>query len=492
MAVAKKPGRPKAAAKGNGATKNGKRRRRTFRWKLAIAFALVAATTVVLAGLLLSAAWSFQFDQYVRANLQIYADGISQIVESAYPQSGFTIETLVQVPRFGTNSSIGVQILDANNQIVYDEASMRRHMENLAAGQVPNGATKVDPTKPTVILQPEGTAVTSPVIVAGKTVGVVRVWSYGTGALLTDRDNQFRRGSFMGLALAALVAMAFSSVAGIWYANRLVRPIERITWTAQALKGGDPNARTGLKTEDEIGFLGKTFDEMADSIEADREMERRLTADVAHELRTPLQAIQATVEAMQDGVLPADEERLGIVRDETRRLARLADGILELTRLERGSVPFVMTRLDAAQPVRSAVDALEPLVETCELTLTTDIAQGVWVMGDSDRLQQAAGNLISNAARYTPAGGTIQVSVKREDSSALIEVADTGVGIAEEDIPRVFSRFWRADSARATATGGLGIGLAVTKEIVERHDGTISAARRDSGGSVFAIRIPLA
>jgi two-component system, OmpR family, sensor histidine kinase BaeS len=487
---------PKAAAekpkpKRNGSAKNGKRRRRTFRWKLAFAFALVAAITVGLAGILLSAAWSYQFDQYVRMNLQMSADGIASIVQDAYPQSGFTIETLVQVPRFG-NASIGVQILDEKNQVVYDEASMRRHMQNLAAGQVPNESTKVDPTKPSVLLQPQGTAVNSPVVVNGKQVGVVRVWSYGAGALLTDRDNQFRRGSFMGLALAALVAIAFSSVAGIWYANRLVRPIERITETAQALKAGDPDARTGLKNDDEIGFLGKTFDEMADSIEADREMERRLTADVAHELRTPLQAIQATVEAMQDGVLPADEERLGIVRDETRRLARLADGILELTRLERGAVPFAMTRLDAAQPIRSAVDALEPLVETCELTLSTDIAYGLWIEGDSDRLQQAVGNLVSNAARYTPAGGKIEVRLRREDSSAIIEVADTGVGIAEEDIPRVFSRFWRADSARATATGGLGIGLAVTKEIVERHNGTIVAERRPTGGSVFRISIPLA
>ena len=491
--MADSPEQAEPTSKTNGTGKSGRRRRRTFRWKLAIAFALVAATTAGLAGVMLSAAWSYQFDQYVRTNLQMYADGVSQIVSNAYPQyGGFSIDTLVQIPRFGTNSSIGVQIVDTKDQIVYDEASMRRHLQDLEAGQVPKATTQVDPTKPTVTLQPKGTAVTSPIVVAGKTVGTVRVWSYGAGALLTDRDTQFRRGSFMGLALTALFAIAISSFAGIWYANRLVRPIERITRTAQALKGGDPDARTGLKSDDEIGFLGKTFDEMADSIEADREMERRLTADVAHELRTPLQAIQATVEAMQDGVLPADEERLGIVRDETRRLARLADGILELTRLERGSVPFTMVRLDAAQPVRAAVDALEPLVETCELTLAPDIGSGIWVNGDADRLQQAVSNLISNAARYTPAGGTIEVRVRREGSQALIEVADTGVGIAEEDIPRVFSRFWRADTARASATGGLGIGLAVTKEIVERHDGTISAARRPDVGSVFSIRLPLA
>ena len=258
------------------------------------------------------------------------------------------------------------------------------------------------------------------------------------------------------------------------------------------MRSGDREARTGLDGDDEINYLGKTFDQMADAIEADREMERRLTADVAHELRTPLQAIQATVEAMQDGVLPADEERLGIVRDETVRLARLADGILELTRLERGSLAFECVRTDLAGPVRAAVDAHEVLLEMCEITLSVDITERVYACVDSDRLQQAVGNLLSNAARYTPAGGRVTVSVRRDSGTGVIEVADTGVGIAEKDLPMVFSRFWRADDARASATGGLGIGLAVTKEIVERHKGTITASRREGGGTAFAIRLPLA
>lgn len=246
-----------------------------------------------------------------------------------------------------------------------------------------------------------------------------------------------------------------------------------------------------MEGEDEISVLGRTFDDMADAIEADRQMERRLTADVAHELRTPLQAIQATVEAMQDGVLPADEERLGVVRDETVRLARLADGILELTRLERGTLPFDVRRIDIAEPVRSAVDAIEALVESRELSLSVDIAEGVFVNADPDRIQQAVGNLLSNAARYTPPDGRVTVAVRREQDQAVIEVSDTGVGIADEDLPRVFSRFWRADSARATATGGIGIGLAVTKEIVERHGGMIGAESREGHGTRFTIKLPL-
>jgi two-component system sensor histidine kinase BaeS len=460
----------------------------TFSRRLALAFAVVAALTAALAGLLLSAAWNYQFTQYLRANLQNTADGIAELSAQAYPQlGGWTIQTLSQLPRFGPATGVGVQILDPSGKIVYDDASMSAHVRDVTGLGAEKGAPEAG-----VVLEPRGPVVTSKVIVAKKEVGTVRVWTYSAGAVMTERDRKFKSGSLVGLAIAGLVAIGFASLGGVWYANRLVRPIERITETAQALKSGDRDARTRLEGDDEIGFLGRTFDEMADSIEADREMERRLTADVAHELRTPLQAIQATVEAMQDGVLPADEERLGIVRDETVRLARLADGILELTRLERGSVPFVCTRLDLAVPVRAAVDTHEALIETRQIVLSVDIAEGIYACVDSDRLQQAVGNLLSNAARYTPAGGRIEVGVRRDIGQAVIEVADTGMGIAEKDLPLVFSRFWRADEARATTSGGLGIGLAVTKEIVERHKGTIGVSRRRGGGSVFAIRLPLA
>jgi signal transduction histidine kinase len=334
--------------------------------------------------------------------------------------------------------------------------------------------------------------VTSPVVVNGQQVGTVRVWAFGRGAVLTDRDEQFRQASVRALGIAALVAIVLASVAGLGYATRLVQPIERITATARALRQGARDARTGMTGDDEIAVLGRTIDEMADAIEADRQLEQRLTADVAHELRTPLQAIQATVEAMQDGVLPADEERLGTVRDETVRLARLADAILELTRLERGSLPFDMRPLDLTASVRRVIDTHEALIEACDLTLAVALEDGVSVVGDDDRLSQAISNLLSNAARYTPEGGSIDVTLRVRGGSASIEVADTGIGITDEDMPHLFSRFWRADGARTRSTGGLGIGLAVTKEIVERHGGRIGAEQRPEGGTRFILRIPVA
>jgi len=446
--------------------------------RLALAFAAVAALTVGLAVVILAYTWQGQFDRYVREGLQETASGAADLLSFSYERSGgWTVNALAQMPRFGIMSGLGLQVLDPQGDVIYDDVSFGV----MSGVGVPSGYR-----------EPTGQIVTSPVIVDGEVVGVVRVWSLSPTGMLSANDVQFRTSSTYALAGAALVAVVFASLAGVWFARTLVRPIDRITETAEALRTGHDDARTRMQGEDPISVLGRTLDEMADAIQADREMERRLTADVAHELRTPLQAIQATVEAMQDGVLPADEERLGVVRDETVRLARLADGILELTRLEHGSVPMERRPLDLADPVRAAIDAHRVLLESVELVLHADIADGVRVMGDSDRLTQAVGNLISNAARYTPVGGSVFVAVRAEDGRAVVEVADTGVGISEEDSARVFERFWRADTARHRTTGGLGIGLAIVKEIVERHEGTVGTSRREGGGSVFTIRLPLA
>ena len=478
------------AESGSASESSGARAPRTFGRRLAFAFATVAALTAILAGALLAVAWSYQFNSYVRDNLQRMATGVAAIVTEVYPVYGYDFRTLGQIPLLGPTYNVGVQVLDADGQLVYDEASMRKHMQT-AIEQGGAALPSILGTGAT-ILKPDGPVVEAPIKIGETQVGTVRVWAYGPGTLMTESDMRFRRGSLTGLAIAAVTAIGLASIAGAVYARRLVRPIGQITETAEALRGGDRDARTGMQGEDEIGFLGKTFDEMADSIEADREMERRLTADVAHELRTPLQAIQATVEAMQDGVMPADEEHLGIVRDETVRLGRLAGGILELTRLERGSVAFHCERVDLAGPVRAALDSHLALLETCDVTATSRLAEGLFVKADPDRLQQAVGNLLSNAARYTPAGGSVEVTVRRDGDRALVEVADTGIGIAEEDLNNVFSRFWRANSARDRSSGGLGIGLAVTKEIIERQNGTIGVRRREPGGTVFSIRLPLA
>lgn len=450
--------------------------RRTLTARFAVAFATVAVATALIAALVLTVAWQGQFEAYVQGGVQERADAIAASIGSAYEQyGGWQGLSSAQFTHFGLAADMQVLLYDREGELI---AYTTGRMDRMMTEGVPPQAEEV-----TARAQ----------VVADETVvGEVQVVQLSPGSILDERDLRFRRASLLALGLAALMATALASLAGVAYSMGLVRPIEAVTRAAESLRRGERGARTGMAGGDPVSDLGATFDQMADALEAEREFEQQLTADVAHELRTPLQAIQATVEAMQDGVLPTDEERLALIHDETVRLGHVAGSILELSRLETGSTQLALTPVDLALPAGVAAENSRALMESTGHLFEESVASGLVVLGDTDRLTQAVANLLSNAARYTPRDGRVRIRTYAQGTDAVVEVADSGIGIAEEDRPHVFTRFWRADPARSRASGGLGIGLAIVREIVERHGGTVEVHGSDLGGAAFLIRIPLA
>jgi len=469
---------------------SGPRRPSVFSSRLGFAFALVAAFTAILAGVITFLVWDYQFNDYVRSNLKSIADTTATSAGQAYElYKGWNISSFAVIPQVGARADIGVQILDIKGDIVYDEADLRQHEQSMFDQSID---TNLFDNELTVPRRPTGNVVTSQVIGYGREVGTVRVWAYGTGGLLSSHDVAMRTSSMVALGLSACLAILVATLAGIIYSRRLVRPINRITDAAAALRDGETSARTGLTGEDEISQLGETFDNMADSIEVDRKLERQLTSDVAHELKTPLMGILATVEAIEDGIFPADQAHLSTISHETQRLTRLTNAILELSRLEAGSLPFQMKRIPADQPARAALDVHGQLIESAGLKVLSEFATGYYIWGDPDRLQQAIGNLLSNAVRYTPEGGTIMLrgAYNKKTRRYQISVIDTGIGIKPDDLEKLFTRFWRADEARDRATGGIGIGLSITKEIVDRHKGVIEVTSEVDKGTSFSFILP--
>lgn len=443
--------------------------------RFAVAFAIVAVATALIAAIVITVTWQRQFEAYVQGGVQERADAIAASIGDVYARAGgWQGLSSAQFTHFGLATDMEVLLFDTEGELIaYTTGRMGRMMTE----GVPPRAREI--------------TARADVVAGDEVVGEVQVVQITPGALLNERDIRFRRASLWGLALAAVIAAVLASLAGVAYSRDMVKPIEAVTRAAEGLRRGDRSARTGMTGGDPVSDLGATFDQMADAVEAERQFEQQLTADVAHELRTPLQAIQATVEAMQDGVLPTDEERLALIHDETVRLGRLAGSILELSRLETGTAQFMMAPVDPAAPVAVAVESSRALMESTGHTFEQSVEQGMVVLGDGDRLTQAVSNLLSNAARYTPEGGHVRLRLLRDAGEAVIEVADSGIGVAEEDRPHVFTRFWRADPARSRASGGLGIGLAVVREIVERHGGSVGVHPSDLGGAAFVVRLPL-
>lgn len=314
---------------------------------------------------------------------------------------------------------------------------------------------------------------------------IVIVYNANRGAIFTEEDL------YLPLVIGGGIALVISVFLGLFFASGVGSPIQRISVAASKIKNGDLSARTGLHGDDELSQLGERFDAMADAIERDRTLERQLIGDVAHELRTPLMAVQATVEAIQDGVFPADEEHLDTISSETRRLGKLVEALLHLNRLENGTIVVKSEPVDLSELVSGLAMTHEALIESSGISFSSEVAPDVRVNGDHDLIAQAITNLLSNAVRYTPEGGSVTLRLVRQGGYARVSVTDTGVGIAEEDLDHVFSRFWRADSARTSIGGGLGIGLALVREVADQHRGSVGVESVLGEGSTFNIDIPL-
>lgn len=451
----------------------------TFKTRVTLAFSFIALMTAVVAIAVVSVVWEQYFRAYTQENMQALTEITAEQIAESYAHAN-TFEGGALEPASNTVAlikGVGMQVMDSEGAVLYDSTT-RSQLGNFDAPSV-------------APLQNGENVAEAPIMVDGRSVGLVRVWVYGSNQLLRVGDQEFRDKSYVAMAMAAVVAIILASVFGYFYARRVVRPINRITDAAVAVKEGDLTVRTNLQGDDEISQLGQTFDSMVSSVERDRKLERRLTTDVAHELRTPLMAIQSTVEAMVDGVLPVDEERLMTVDSEVMRLSRLVDSLLKLSRLENRSNPTKKVVVDVGEVVSDIIATHEAYVNESGLMMAYRADPGVYVLGDPDLIRQATANLISNAVRYTDEGGGIYVRVRKGKTMASISVRDTGIGLTPEEAQMVFDRFWRADAGRDRENGGLGVGLTVVKEIVERHNGWVQVEGRKGEGACFTIHIPL-
>ena len=470
----------------------------TYTTRMTMAFALIAAMTAMVAIGVLSFVWQQHFHTYTQENMESLAESTATRIEEVYSTSHTLHDPQVEaVAKYAEslNSGVGVAVIDnTTGKAVYDSSAVTI-ADGTGTSRSESGAGMSSNSDSGRTLAPPVSAsqqfASAPIEYGGAAVGSVRIWVYGSETLLTQADEQFSNNSYQAMVFATVLAIVLASCIGFLFARTLVRPVNTMAQTARAIKEGDLSARTGIRGEDEIARLGMTFDEMADSIERDRKLERRLTTDVAHELRTPLMAIQATVEAMVDGVFDADEERLETVNGEVKRLSRLVDAILKLSRLENRSTPMKKEVLEVGDLISGIIATHEAYVSDSGLKLIYEVERGVRVRGDADMIRQATANLISNAVRYTPEGGTITVSVSSHEGMCAIAVRDTGIGLSPDEAKMVFSRFWRADAGRTRESGGLGIGLSVVKEIVDRHNGYVDVEGEKGVGACFTINLPL-
>lgn len=308
-----------------------------------------------------------------------------------------------------------------------------------------------------------------------------------TGGLHIEGGDIARGMLSAGLVLAA-VLLGLAAV----FSQRISRPISRLTAAARTMAAGDLSVRVASYGVREINDLADAFNSMAGSIAAADGQRRQLTADVAHELRTPLSIIKGRLEGMQDGVYPTGPDQIALLLDETALLERMIEDLRILAQADAGQLPLYLEQVQPEELLRSTARYFAPQAAAGDVAI--QVAAGEMlpeVYADPQRLSQVLGNLVSNALRYTPAGGTITLRAwaePAESGSVNISVHDTGVGIASVDLPHIFDRFWKADRARSRSSGA-GLGLAIARRIVEAHSGRIWATSEPGQGTTVAFSL---
>ncbi len=307
---------------------------------------------------------------------------------------------------------------------------------------------------------------------------------------LDPREQRFIEGTRRILLLAAIGAATTALFLGILLSRHFLRQLSELTKAITAMKQGDLNQQVQVRTHDELGELAETFNQMSAQIHRANQLRKQMTADIAHDLRTPLMVISGYLEAMRDGTLQPTESRFEAMNQEVVLLKRLVEDLRTLSLADAGELKLFYQSVHPHELLEQVKQSFEPIAEEKQIALKVEAgAELPPLQIDRERMVQVLANLVSNALRYTPSGGSITLRATQRQEGVELIVADTGSGIPEDKLPNVFERFYRVEESRQEIQGESGLGLAIAKSIVEAHHGTIAAQSRMGVGTSMTITL---
>jgi two-component system, OmpR family, sensor histidine kinase BaeS len=437
--------------------------RHTLGLRLALAFLAVALAAVALLAGLAAAFASADVSSLANRQRTDLARAISVAAGVAWERTGSWASTdLSPVLDLAADSGVNMEIVDRSGRVVV--------------------------SSPGFAVTTTTASTTMPIVVRDQRLGTVllRFTSSGLGAA----DNVLRYALLRAIAGTAGLAALLALLTGLAVARRITRPIGRLIEVTRSMAGGDRSSRAGdVRAPGELRDLATAFDQMADTLDREDQIRRDMVASVAHELRTPIAVLQAGHEALLDGITEPSTAELSSLRDEVLRLARMVDDLQTLAAADAAALHLERLRCDLADIAASAADSLARRFEAADVALRRELS-GAPVVGDSRWLHQLVTNLLSNALKFTPAGGVVTIVTRQEARGSVLEVADTGVGIAADELPHIFGRFWRGQ--RAAQTSGSGIGLAIAAEMARAHGGEVTASSEPGRGTRMTLTLPRA
>ncbi len=459
----------------------------SLRARLSASYIVVALICILLVSLLANFFLEGQFRTYIKQNLERQnREIIAQLSREYNNADGWNQYNITNIGMSALEQGFIVKLKSTGGIVIWDATmhnnglcrQMITHMAQNMASRYPNW---------------QGNYIEHryPVIKDFKTVGIADIGFYGP-FFFKDTDLAFINTLNRILIGVAILALFLALMIGNWMSRRLSAPIARVINTAGHIAGGNLAARSHqISNIKEINQLVAAINDLGSTLQQQETLRKRLTADMAHELRTPLATLQSHIEAILDGIWQADPERLKICHQEIMRVTRLVEDLEQLAKYESENLSLNKTFIDFGELLKQIVINFEPEFAKKGVDIHLYLAETETLVNlDRDKISQVMVNLLSNALKFTPPGGTVHITVANIPETAIVKIRDNGPGIAPNDLPYIFDRFYRADESRTRATGGSGIGLTIAKAIVEAHKGSITVQSEQEKGTEFIVLLP--
>lgn len=462
--------------------------------------AMLAVACGVLAGMFLVLRWSFSrgFLDYVNRADRERVEQLSGVIEEAYAEEGSW--------RFVTEDPRRWQrLLHFSLPGRFRDSRFPRGAMRPGDRPPPPPPARPEPghrfARRVVLLDADRTPLIAPpdmretpplkdLRVGDKTVGYLGVLPLRS--LRDDLQLRFVREQRQAFALIALAMVFLAALLSVPLARRMVRRIQTIESATHRLASGRYDTRVPVESSDELGRLARDFNALALTLERQEQSRWQWIADISHELRTPLSILRGEIEALQDGIRAMTPEAIGSLHAEVLRISRLVGDLYDLSLSDLGALVYKKSDIDLAEPLRDAVELFRPDFGSQGISLEADFPPGPAcpLFGDPERLHQLFSNLLENSLKYTDPGGTLRVCVERGTGTSTIHFQDSGPGVPEGDLEKLFDRLYRGEGSRSRETGGAGLGLSICKSIVLAHEGTIGAHPSPLGGLWVKIEFP--
>lgn len=460
--------------------------RRKLSTQLSVGFVSIVLITISIISLTANILINKQFKRYVAEQQKNFSEEIADHLAPQYDSSTgeWNLDYIHGFGMYALNDGYIIKLYDTEGDVVWDA---QNHDMSLCHSIMQEISARMEENLPEL----DGDFLTYSYNLNqnGTIVGYLEV-SYYSPYYFTENDFQFLKALNQILIIIGIVSIIGAAVAGVVLAMRLSSPIAKTTEVTRAISEGNYSIRfeSDVRTK-ELAELSEAVNHMAEGLEKQEVMRRRLTSDVAHELRTPIANVSAHLEAIIEGVWDPTPERLRSYYDELGRLSNIVDELEQLSRIESENMSLHKELVDLLELAGAACTTFEAELAKKRISCTV-AGEAVVVMGDRKRLYQVIINLISNAVKYSAECKRIQIRVQDRGKDAELIVEDEGIGIAEKDLPLIFERFYRTDYSRNRKTGGAGIGLAIVKAIVQAHEGKVEVESEEGRGSIFIITLP--